>query len=470
MLLVRGCGLRGIGVPLLGLPCGTALHTGYCLLYLLLGLPSHPALALTSAWVTGAAVWFFYDKKLATRREWLGSIALILSLAVLVAGAREANAFTWHSDSVRLIQGANLVAADHYDWMSEDILSKRMASFPMLHAPAHLMNEHFLRSLAPALAIASLGAVVWFTYQNLRTHSALNKRLQLALATVIGLVLLTNSRFLFNAIYVNAHLLCASYLLLVSAGGWLKINTGRISSQAMIVLQSLGAAGLVLVRAEGPLMATIALIPFACCHRLNRRERTIPLFTLGLVTSAWHGYIFLSLQPHERPTSSLALAVLGLALVAIGSILTKAWFQAINRHALHLTEGLIWLTLGALSLRKPDILVTSVIAMVDNSFVGNAGWGSSLSVLWLLAIALLVFCRCENREFLRFPVTTFIPLSLLFAFLRQEAYRMAWQDSFTRAFMHILPVLLLLVGTSFVSQWRKLGQGHGETPERPAVG
>jgi hypothetical protein len=117
------------------------------------------------------------------------------------------------------------------------------------------------------------------------------------------------------------------------------------------------------------------------------------------------------------------------------------------------TEVGLWLALLALAARQPQILYDSVDATVQNVIVGAGSWGASLVILAALVAGVTVYVKAPELVCLRFPVTTFVPLGFLFAYLRETAYRVGDGDSLNRMFIHIVPLAVLYVVAA-------IGHGH----------
>ena len=70
-------------------------------------------------------------------------------------------------------------------------------------------------------------------------------------------------------------------------------------------------------------------------------------------------------------------------------------------------------------------------------------------VLGLLVFAALVLFPFRDQVHLRYPLTTFVPLALLLAYLREGGYRTSQVDSLVRMVMQFVPLALLLVIAAF---------------------
>jgi len=95
--------------------------------------------------------------------------------------------------------------------------------------------------------------------------------------------------------------------------------------------------------------------------------------------------------------------------------------------------------------REPRTLVASVYHTGRNLIAGEGRWGLSLVLLGIMAFAALLLFRAPHQIFLRFPLTTFVPLALLLAYLRSGPYRSGYADSLNRMWMHVVPLAVLYV-------------------------
>lgn len=451
VLILWATGLRGHLLAPFGFVVGSSLYTAIGVCQLMLRVTTAPVWTLVGTWLIAAAIAYKFSTAKPSASDWAKLAAVIGAIAAVIGVVRETNVYTWHSDSLRYAQAAGLIARDQTHWLTMNLLTKRMAAYPMLQAPARLAGDYFLRSYAPVLALATVWTVVGVTAENLRHRSSFSTLQRRALSVILGLLLITNSRFLWNATNVNGHLMTASYLLVLCVSSWARLNTPTLPSQTAIVLQSASAMGLVLVRAEGPFLALFGLIPSLCCTRLPNAERKIPLLVMGVTCTLWHGYVSLFLTP--SPKSSLGLVALGLIASVATLGLTRPKLQPLMRWGMHVVELGLWLALGVLLWVKPQLGLDSLKGMYGGLWVGRAGWGSSVSILCTLSMFVVVFTRSSERHFLRFAVTTFLPLSLLFAYMRQAPYHQAWTDSLARSFVHIVPLMVVFIGTAFASQW-----------------
>jgi hypothetical protein len=99
------------------------------------------------------------------------------------------------------------------------------------------------------------------------------------------------------------------------------------------------------------------------------------------------------------------------------------------------------------------------MATEQNLLYGAGGWGFSLLILAVLVLVGVVVARGEAIHFLRFPVTSFVPLGFLLAYLRDLPFRVGAGDSLNRLWIHIVPLAMLFVVAAF-------GTINGKVPFR----
>ncbi|MPZ27364.1 MAG: hypothetical protein GEV12_13370 [Micromonosporaceae bacterium] len=488
-LLVRAAGLTGWSVPAFGLVAGVCVQLTVGLVQVVTPLPTTPVLTLALTAGLPALWWAVrwwrgHDVGLPVR--WTALVLAAVAGGVLVL--RAANLVKWHTDSLRyLMTGTLLADGTYYSGVSTHNITKRLIGVPLLHAPAQLSGEQYLRAITPLLAVATVAIVVWLFRQGMRDRI---DPTQLAVFAVLGgLLLVTGNRFVFSAFYLNGHLLFAVLLLVVAGAGWLLL-TGVLTgadrlAPALRLLQLLALPAMVVTRPEGSLMAAVALLPMLLSTRVRVPHRAAALATLGVSTMVWQGFV---LWVHRErgeavPATVAAMLALGLLLLALSAGLLR-WETRLSRadrlpsrpdRLLWVAEAGLWLALAGFALRDPAILVDSVDATIQNVVFGDGKWGSSLVALGLLVLGAVTFLRAPGAASLRFPVTTFIPLAFLLAYLRDAAYRVGYGDSLSRMFMHIVPLAVLFVmvtysRTDWSSLWTRLGSSTEGSERRGVAG
>jgi hypothetical protein len=153
-LLVRTAGLTGWGLLPFGLFAGMCLQIAIGLVQVVTTLPTTPVLTVVLTCGLPAAWWLVrwrqgHDVRIPVHY----ALAALAGLAALVAVLRAANLVKWHIDSFTYMMTSALLADDTYHaGMSAHQVTKRMLGLPVLHAPAQLSGETYLRSITPLLA------------------------------------------------------------------------------------------------------------------------------------------------------------------------------------------------------------------------------------------------------------------------------------------------------------------------------
>lgn len=448
-LTVRLAGLAGWPILPLGLVAGVCLQLTIGLVQVVTPLPTTPALTLALT-AGGPAGWWLvrwrhgHEVTLPVRY----AVLSLVTLAAVVAAVRPANLVKWHIDSLKYVMtGALLADGTYYRAEPTNDVVTRLIGLPLLHAPARLAGEDYLRSIMLLLAVATVAMLVWFFRQGAREH--LDDR-QLPLFAGLGaLLLVTGNRFVSSAFYVNGHLLVALLLLTIAGCGWL-LASGK-GEPALRLSQVLAIPALVVTRPEGAVLAGLALLPTLVSARVPVRHRAAALAVLGATIVVWQGFVvWLHAHRGVEPPLSVAgmLGLGGLVLASAGLVWRRGVPERIRW--LVVAETGLWLALATFTVREPDVLVDSLRATIQNVVFGTGRWGATLVVLAGLVAGALLFTRFPGQASLRFPVTTFLPLGFLLAFLREEgAYRANYTDSLSRMFMHVVPLAVLYVTVAY---------------------
>jgi hypothetical protein len=127
-------------------------------------------------------------------------------------------------------------------------------------------------------------------------------------------------------------------------------------------------------------------------------------------------------------------------------------------------EAALWIALALAAIGNPGKLLESVNATGHNLLLNEGKWGYSLVILGLFVLFCAAAVRGGELMFLRFPVTSFIPLAFLFAYVRGEPYRIGAGDSLNRMWIHVVPLaVLFVIAAASTLRWR-----HAESERKPA--
>jgi hypothetical protein len=256
-------------------------------------------------------------------------------------------------------------------------------------------------------------------------------------------------------------------VVLIAGSGWL-LSVDRASSpRALVALQLLAIPALVVIRPEGLMAAELALLPTWLSIRQGRpgtprRHREATMLVLGVSVLAWHGFQLWVFEQRGAPVAPSVLGAIAIGLGVLAAIPLLRW-AALLRHPNRLlwtVEIGLWLALLGLAVLRPAILKASAKATYLNLFHGYGIWGGAVVALALLGVGVLVLFRAPGLVHLRYPLTTFVPLAFVLAYLRDEgAYRVGYGDSLSRMIMQYVPLAVLYI-VAVVAGAGSAGRGH----------
>jgi hypothetical protein len=477
-LTLRAAGLLGWGVVPVGYLVGTSLLVLVATFQATVGLPTAPALSLTVTVVGAAIVW------LVARRGGHGR-SLPLPAAAAVTGAlvpliwlsRTANLARVTPDSFNLMMSGSLLYRDRLDLAAPDFLEDWQVASGAIHGASHANGEFYLASAGPLLALATVGALVWLVERAL-TSLAVDRRSVVAVAFLAGAVLLSTQRFLYHAFYLNRHVMVSGLLLVACAAAWGLVRGTIAPRPTTFVLLATVLPGLVLARAETPLVAGLVLLPVLVTTGVPRWQRATLAAILGGTVVLWNGSLVGRYAGSDVPVSASSVAMLLLGVGALGYAVLVArgsrFVDPLPRRLLPGVEASLWFAVLAGAVVMPDVLRDSVASTFENVVLGEGGWGVTLVVLALLTLLVTVATREGDRVQLRLPMSGFVPLALTLAYLRHEdgwAYRIGPGDSLNRMLLHFVPLAIFYVATTAcASGWRGSARAvttAGVTSSRP---
>jgi len=362
-----------------------------------------------------------------------------------------------HVDVVEYLSiGSLLQSGDIYEHVSMYQFQKRMLLVPFMHAPANLIGNLYLPAITPLVALSGVGLMVWLWVKGLRGRIK-NKHALIALIVIGVALLVTNSRFIMHATYMNGHLASGILLMLIVGMIWLYVSGDRkrrVEKDGYITVALIALSVLVFARPEGFMMALLAIVPAIAGRGVATGHKALLLSVLGVAMIAWHGLLAGMYVIGGGGLSSISSSVyipilLGSTLIIFALMLRrKIVGRYINKLPVVAEAGL-WVLLGGLFVMNPHILLASVGATTVNVSIMSA-WGVSWIILTGLVAYSLIFRKFKDSTYLRFSITTFVPLVLLLAYARDSPYRVAQADSLDRMWMQVIPVALLYIITAFV--------------------
>jgi hypothetical protein len=466
--LIRVLGIRGWVLPALGLIAGISLFIIFGTIQAISPVTTNPVLTITLTAVTPVIAWLIY----ALRGRNVGidirmSVIVIIGVIFAVLVLRDANLLNWHTDSFRYIMTGSIIASDNYDNVSTNLVTKRMLAVPLIHAPANLAGEWYLRSITPLLSVSMLVSMAWLVWMGLRKK--INTR-TIVTFTVLGLLLLlTTNRFVFHTFYINGHLLFGALLVIIAGASWLLAVSKDAPQKALLTLQAIAIPALVVTRPEASLVSALAILPVLLSSVIPYISKAVLLGVLGVSMVAWQLFVISVYMGEgiDLHFSAYGLLIAGLALILLIPLLRWKRLSKNAKALLWATEGGLWLAALLVGLREPELIVRSFNATFQNVVLNGGSWGVSFIVLAGLFVGLLALTRTPGQVYLRFAVTTFLPLALLLVFLQEGAYRVGDGDSLNRMWMQIIPLAVVYIIVAMVAgEWRFTIQNRQITRKR----
>lgn len=379
-----------------------------------------------------------------------------------------------HSDSFRYVAGARAFLEGDHATLTAGLPKYGLAQ-QVLHAPAELFGTAGWMSLAPLTALSTVIVVAWAVtlagggpQPSARSCSRRTVRVE---STVAIVLLATNPWFLMHAVYLNAHLLIGALVVLsaVLLSPARRSLTAGPSSQRAFANPVVGVllAAVVLLRAEGALLAGLVLLPTIFG---SSRGGLRPEDVRGAVPRIWSivgsvTVIFGLVAPTGRDGSVLIGVGLITLLAPHVALKLPPWSRQWGLVAI---EGMLWAaTFALLVAPRSTQLNRSLRPTVGNVIGEGSGWGrGALPLLALIVVAVVWHATRpvpDRLPGLRFPLTAFVPLGLLLAAGRGGAYRLAFEDSLNRMWIQVLPLGVALIGAMLV----RLLEDRG--PRRPSI-
>ena len=452
--LMQSCGIRGWPLPFVGFIVGIALSIIIGTIQVLTGLMTSSVitLALTALLPLGWWYWCRYrgmDLNIHLAPFFITIILFVLMIVLF----RQVGLTSFTPDSFYYVMIGSLFNSNNISEAHPLTLHLRLLAVPLMHAPANMAGEFYLRAITPLLAISTALSLTWFCQESLRNR--MNNVWMIRLFALIGFsLLLTINRFVYHAFYINGHMLNAALILFIVGGSWLLAIKAHIPKRALLTLIFIAIMALAVTRPEASIFAALGLLPLLFSWSVPWKHRTILLAVLGLSITAWHGFLWFEYTRAGLPVEASVtwMIVLGLAAIIFSPLLAWRRLEKISHQLLIIIEIGLWLALAFMVFTNTSMFYRSSVAIVHNVFLNYGGWGVSLAVLGLLVLGVLVLTNFPNRIFLRFPLTTFIPVALLLAYLRSGAYRVGYGDSLNRMLIHFVPLIILFIVSAAASE------------------
>lgn len=476
-LLIVGCallhafGINGIILLPLGLICGTSVFilVGYAQatlnisstflfpLFFTFFFFSFLILITTTCRINriNKHLWFFSK---ITYNEILIILLLLLLTAFTVFLFYKSHLFKFHFDSYRYLITGSLLFNGNIDSISPNLLEKRFSSVAILHSLGNYSGNLHLHTLTPLLSISGLVLLIWSIHKTFSNDIPSNL---LIFFSLIGpFTLLSTHGFVWHSFYINGHLLFGLFLLTFTCSGWhlVRNDTREVSKNCLICIKCFSIAGLVLTRPEGPLIGLFAILPFLFTNKISFIAKSCILISFGASVVLQQSFIIEKTIAINR---AISIERIGLLSVGIFSLISVPFFliqlnEKTNRFFLYSAEVLLWFTLLIFFINDPKLLHDSVSATIQNIVFNKGGWGYSIVIIFIITFFSLLFFKFKDQIYLRYCITTFIPLSFIMAYLRGASYRVGVTDSLNRMIMQILFLAVFFITVSFISSYLEL--------------
>jgi hypothetical protein len=195
------------------------------------------------------------------------------------------------------------------------------------------------------------------------------------------------------------------------------------------------------------------LLPVFVSDHFPKKHKQFLLGILIVSILMWNGFLWIRFTASSAtaPLPVTGMLCFGVALAVGSPLIHSHLWRRLSPYVLPATEIGLWLVLFLAAFVDPATFFSSWNAAIENVIMGKGLWGYSVIVLGLLFTGVLILTKAPERIFLRFPVTVFLPVGMLLAFLRGNPYRVSPIDSFNRMFLHIVPIAILFISSSLNS-------------------
>lgn len=385
-------------------------------------------------------------------------------VVVMVAAVRLVHVARVTPDSIRYLVTADTLA-ESIDAVSGSDLIKRHFVYPALQALATSTDRLYLASMSPLFGLAG-GLLAADLVQREMAAAGLPGRRRLALIAAMGLFVATTNRLLYDAFYLNSHMVIATCVLLAVVAIRLRDRAPALMSGAALAM-----VVVTLARPEGFLLAIGLAIALLSVESSSRR-------LLAAVTAPAVGcavYYAVVLAPRvpgtlDRLTSPVAgtmLALVCLAGLGAAAALLPRVGEIVRRHILETAIAGVGLLTTVFVVGGPEILIQSAGATAVN-LVRSGGWG----LAWpMLVLGLVVAARARvvpEQRTLTAPLWVFAAGFPLLPYLRDGAFRVGTGDSGNRTLAHVAFVAVVYVVLSIgYSQVRDRAPEQRTRPSPP---
>lgn len=456
------CGARGPLLAMLAFPIGVSAVIAVAIVQALLPVPSWPALAGAVTLVIALVIAVRFWRPVLAQGRWL-VVAVVAVLAITALHAW-VPLTTWTTDSIFNLEISRLLVLDAVDAIDWGAAEKRQLAVPVLHGLGSQWGAgDVLGAAGPMLVLSTAALIAWVLRVRLGASGALTSIVVPALG---ALVFVSLHRTAFAAFYVNGHMLVACLVLIIAGLLWLRTleSVTGIDAHALLRLALVAVPALVVARPEGTLLIALIAAPLLRVDRVAAGALTV---VGGAATVLWNLTLVIGALSSGSPPSFSSVAMLAIgAAMCLVAVAARVLPQRVLDRAALVLELALWAALIVFVVRDPATLVQSVLATGANALLGEGGWGFSLVVLAVVAVVVLALLS-DRDDVLRSILTSFLPLVLLLAYLREGAYRVGEGDSLNRMWLHIVPLLIVAVIDRAAHGVRR-GRAEPSSRDRPA--
>ncbi|MDR2600765.1 MAG: hypothetical protein LBC73_10895 [Oscillospiraceae bacterium] len=466
-------GIKGFAAMAMGIVVGLALQIVVGTLQIISPIPNNPYITISVFYVYPIIKAILIRKKLKiVIRDEIKSfcfyaVMMITFIIIVVFLLFEFGVWVkWHSDSLQYIFFSKMLYADAVESYHSWWFIYRMLGVPIIFIPAQITGEYYLRSVFMLLGTSTVLSLMWFIKYSVSDFVSKKKTILLMLAG--GLLLITVNRFVFHLFYINGHLLVAALALMIAACGSIVMSRKNENKNAYFILMALCLSAMIVTRPESFLIVAFMIIPFiAAKDTVTINQKKLILIIYGATVAMYYGYIlYLDYRDYllaasrgynfNLETPTLYHVLIGLTVVVIGIVLK--WLYKIKivayiiRYMIYITEAALWIVLYYIDEKVPPrwmihrsmTLVETIIFQRESQW--QSSWGFSLLLIIVLIIIILLFIKRKSEStMLRFSLTTFLPISLLGAFMAGGYFREGYGGSFERMLIQIVPLAIYFV-------------------------
>jgi len=450
----------------LGFIIGSAMQIVIGTFLVITGLPVSPIVNVCLVFLVSIVCFVFRKKFSFIFKINILKASLFMLLSVFVISIVVYNLFNegwvkYTNDSTFFLSTIQTLARSGGSALELWFSTTRTYGMALLHLPATVIGELYIRTVFPLLGISLVLALMWFVYRG--GFGKVRTRKLITLVILSGLLLISNNRYVFNAFYIHTNLLCAAMALTISACGWLMIHDKTEYQNRYLAIISVTLFALIVSRAESVIIGFMALIPLISIEKVvSIRQKQLLLFAYGLPTTLYYGFVIYTqggdiLNMINTPAlygmsnlTPIIYCLFGLLVIFVAFLLGLLYklklFSYLSKKAGVIVESGLWVFLLFYFITESRYFVLNIYSIYENFILGEGAWGLSVVFLTLLMIlAILLVKKPDSMAVLRFPITTFMPVMMLTAYLAGGHHMTGPGGSMNRMFIQIVPLTILYI-------------------------